>query len=177
MTYSWSPFDIESALNGTLVGVGGSTTPDDISKVAGKLSVTTTSNKYKVVIDGKTAIVDKEGNLLSCTPAGSFVASQKFKLATTTLTETVGNSITRSRGQVPGHTNTAVISQLEARDHFAVQILNAMLMNAGNPVEFDDANIALYTRSAYRWAEGMMQAAANAREGQSTTPSTKVEVN
>ena len=60
------------------------------------------------------------------------------------------------------------VEGMEPRDHFAIQVLSAMLVHADHPESFDDATCLSYSTAAYRWAQAMMQAAANSRLGQST---------
>ena len=177
MTYTWSTFNISDALNGALVGVGGSTTPDDISKVAGSLVRTDKVTGYKVVINGKTAYLDNTGKVVQSVPSGAFTVNQQMYIATATIQETVGTTITRSEGAEQDYDANVSLTSMEPRDTFAIQILSAMLVHAGNPETFDDATISMYSRAAYRWAYGMMEAAANTRHGQALTPSTNITVN
>lgn len=164
MAYTWKDFNIVDAEAGALIGLGGSTDPADISKVAGRLQKTNVYTGMKVTIDGVSAYIDVEGKVKACVPSGAIAIDTPLKIATTQIREVVGNVYTRSEA-VEGYTNVVPLSTMEARDHFAVQVLNSMLVHAEHPEAFDDANIMLYCRSAYRWANAMMVAAANTRTG------------
>lgn len=59
--------------------------------------------------------------------------------------------------------STVLIDQLNARDHFAVQALRAMLEHAPDPSALSDSVMADYCDKAYRWAANMMSAAASTR--------------
>lgn len=178
MTYTWKGFDLNDALSGALVGIpttapaSGQTVDeniDDISKVAGNLVKTSGHSGQKVVINGKTAYLDTEGKVVYSVPSNAFALNTQFYLASSTIVETVGSAFTRTSTQETGFSQQVEITSLEARDSFAIQILSAMLVHAGNPETFDDANILMYTRAAYRWAQGMLNSAANARHGESET--------
>lgn len=178
MTYTWKEFNINDALAGMLVGIP-TTAPasgqtvneniDDISKVAGNLVKAEKYKEYKVVINGKTAYINNDGTVYASTPSDAYAVGTQFYLASATIVETVGNAFTRTSTQETGYGQTVEITSLEARDSFAIQILSAMLVHAGNPETFDDANIMMYTRASYRWAQGMLNSAANARHGESET--------
>lgn len=186
-TYTWSAFNLSDALSGILVGVpttppaqGQTTTEniDDISRVAGNLlSGQDGKTQYKVVINGKTAYLDQDGKVVSSIPSSAYATNTQMYLVTTAIVETIGSDVTRTRGQETGYSQTVDLTNMEPRDNFAIQILSAMLVHTKEPVSFDDGNITLYTRAAYRWAQSMLQSAADARHGQSTTPSTSVNVN
>ena len=182
MTYTWKEFNLSEAINGALVGIptvepqpGGTIDEDipDISKVAGKLVKTDVNSKYKVVINGGTIYFNAEGWVISSTPT----PQQQMYIATAVISSTVGTVITRSDGGETGYDDQVTLSVMEPRDSFAIQILSAMLVHAGNPETFDDASIRMYSDAAYRWAQGMMDAAANTRHGQSITPSTNININ
>lgn len=186
MEYKWIDFDLDVAKSGTLVGIPTITLEpdasnieyiDDISKVAGVLMATDKYKGNKVVINGKTAYLSDDGKVISSVPSNAYAVGTQMYLATATIVEVVGNAITRSASEETGYDQTTVLANMEPRDHFAIQILSAMLVHAGNPEAFDDASIMLYSRASYRWAQGMMNAAANTRHGESTTPSTNININ
>lgn len=177
MTYTWKSFNLSDALNGALVGMptgapqpGGTSSEDitDISKVAGNLSKTDVNSRYKLVINGKTAVLDAEGTVVSSIPSGSYTQGTQMYIATAVITSTVGTTVTRSEGSETEYDDQVTLSVMEPRDEFAIRILSSMLVHAGKPETFDDANIRMFSNAAYRWAQGMMDAAANTRHGHSS---------
>jgi hypothetical protein len=177
MTYTWSDFNLQDALSGTLVGFEQSGTDYDLSETG---ILTGSEPVFTVKIKGYTIRVDNEGVVTGVTPANSAWLNRQLRMVTADMGDTgaVGGAITRSSGSSgAGHDNVAILTNIEPRDQFAVQVLNAMLIHTEHPEAFDDAKCLMYSRSAYRWAQAMMIAAADSREGQSTTPSTGVDVN
>lgn len=176
MTYTWTTFDLDSALSGTLVGFQ-QTDSYDLSCTGNLVGP---GPVYTVKFLGYTLKVLSDGTVNKVTPANATWLNQTLKMVTADMGSTgaVGGNITRSSGASgEGHDNVAVLTNIEPRDQFAVQVLNAMLIHADHPESFDDAKCLMYSRAAYRWAQAMMIAAADSREGQSTTPSTAVDVN
>jgi hypothetical protein len=177
MTYTWnSTFSLEDALSGVLVGFQ-KTNDWDLSET-GLLEFV--GSRYQVYINGYKLYVENTGKVVECKPANSSYLNQTLKMVTADMGDTgaVGGAITRSSGSSgTGHDDQAILTNIEPRDQFAVQVLNAMLIHTEHPEAFDDAKCLMYSRAAYRWAQAMMIAAADSREGQSTTPSTGVDVN
>lgn len=176
MTYTWSTFKISEALAGALVGFQ-QTETYDLSKT-GTIINEGKSGQYKIIIDGITMVVDMTGVVLSTNPVSNYVG-MSLKIVKTEMGDngSVGSSVARTRGSSgEGHNATAVLSTIEPRDHFAMNVLNAMLVHMDKPETKDDATMLMFSRSAYKWAQAMMIAAADSREGQSTTPSTAVDV-
>lgn len=181
MTYSWITFNIVDALAGTLVGFQNSdpTKDYDLSKTGILEATGYSETPGKVIIDGRELVVDETGVVVRSTPSSTYVG-QTLRMVTADMGDTgsVGGAITRSSGSSgTGHDNVAILTNIEPRDQFAVQVLNAMLIHADHPESYSDALMLKYSRAAYRWAQAMMIAAADSREGQSTTPSTQVDVN
>ena len=187
MKYTWIDFDLAEAIRGALVGIpetepqpGGTIDEDikDISKVAGNLSQTDKNSRYKVVISGQTAYIDADGTVVSSTPSSAYIKGTQMYIATATIEPVVGSTITRSDGAEEEYDANVTLTNMEPRDTFAIQILSAMLVHSGKPETFDDANIKMYASAAYRWAQGMMDVAANTRHGQSesTSPSAPINV-
>ena len=179
MTYNWISFNLQDALAGTLVGFR-QTDAYDLSKT-GNLTIdgTWSSPPYKVVIEGVTLRISGDGEIVSSSPTSAYVG-QTLQMVTAEMGSegSVGSSVTRSAGSSgEGHTATAVISTMEPRDHFAMNVLNSMLVHMENPEAKDDATMLMYSRAAYKWAQAMMIAAADSREGESTTPSHAVDIN
>ncbi len=176
MTYTWTTFDLDSALSGTLVGFQ-QTDSYDLSCTGNLVGP---GPVYTVKFLGYTLKVLSDGTVNKVTPANATWLNQTLKMVTADMGSTgaVGGNVTRSSGSSgTGYNDVAVLTNIEPRDQFAVQVLNAMLIHADHPESFDDAKCLMYSRAAYRWAQAMMIAAADSREGQSTTPSTAVDVN
>lgn len=178
MTYTWTQFKITEALAGALVGFQ-QEAAYDLSKT-GKVEYKHRPGpgQYEIVIDGITMAIDMTGTVISTIPASAYVGQRLMAVKAEMGDEgAVGSSITRTRGSSgEGRDATAVLSTMEPRDHFAINALNAMLVHMNKPETKDDATMLMISRAAYRWAQAMMIAAADSREGQSTTPSTSVDV-
>lgn len=180
MEYDWIEFKLNDALAGTLVGFKQSKTYD--LSYTGELKGP--GPIYKLAIGGYNLKVDQTGVVKEVTPSTDLSSKwvDKALQMVRTLMDTdsaVGSSVTRSSGSSgEGHSATAVLSTMEPRDHFAMNVLNAMLVHMESPEAKDDATMLKYSRAAYRWAQAMMIAAADSREGtsESTTPSTSVDV-
>jgi hypothetical protein len=167
---------LEDALSGVLVGFQ-KTNDWDLSET-GLLEFV--GSRYQVYINGYRLYVENTGKVVECKPANSSYLNQTLKMVTADMGNegAVGGAITRSSGSSgAGHDDQAILTNIEPRDQFAVQVLNAMLIHTEHPEAFDDAKCLMYSRAAYRWAQAMMISAADSREGQSTTPSTGVDVN
>lgn len=177
MTYTWnSTFSLEDALSGVLVGFQ-KTNDWDLSET-GLLEFV--GSRYQVYINGYKLYVENTGKVVECKPANSNYLNHTLQMVTADMGDegAVGGAITRSSGSSgTGHDDQAILTNIEPRDQFAVQVLNAMLIHTEHPEAFDDARCLMYSRAAYRWAQAMMISAADSREGQSTTPSTGVDVN
>jgi len=176
MTYTWTTFNLSDALSGTLVGFQQTNSYD--------LSCTGTlvgpGPAYTVKFLGYILRVNEDGVVTKVNPENASWLNQTLQMVTAAMGDTaaVGSTTRRASGASDEHHNdVAVLNNIEPRDQFAVQVLNAMLIHADHPESFDDAKCLMYSRAAYRWAQAMMIAAADSREGQSTTPSTTVDVN
>ena len=178
MTYNWTTFNLQDALSGTLVGFR-QTNEYDLSKTGVFERNMNKVPNYKVVIGGVVLGVNKEGVVETSQPTSAYIG-QTLQMVRAEMGQygAVGRSLTRTYGPSgEGHDDVAVLANIEPRDQFAIQALNAMLIHTDHPESFDDAKCLMYSRAAYRWAQAMMIAAADSREGQSTTPSTTVDVN
>lgn len=71
---------------------------------------------------------------------------------------TTGSSTTISADD-----SQVTVSSLNARDHFAMQALEAILTNINNPTEVSSSVMANYCNAAYEWAAHMMSASASSR--------------
>lgn len=143
-------------------------------KLTGKLTASgAPAMAGQVTIDGHELLVDGNGLVIKSTPSSSYLG-QTLRMVTTDMGDEggVGGSVTRADG------SSSYVSSMEPRDYFAMNALNAMLINMESPESKDDATCLMYSRAAYRWAQAMMIAAADSREGTSTSSSstTTVEV-
>jgi len=179
MTYNWTTFNLQDALSGTLVGFR-QTNEYDLSKTGVFERYDAEGYPpYRVMMDGLTLRLNKEGVVLMSQPTSAYIG-QTLQMVRAEMGQygAVGRSLTRSSGSSgEGHNNVAVLANIEPRDQFAVQVLNAILIHTDHPESFDDAKCLMYSRAAYRWAQAMMIAAADSRDGESTTQSTAVDVN
>lgn len=178
MTYNWTTFNLQDALSGTLVGFR-QTNEYDLSKTGVFERNMNKVPNYKVVIGGVVLGVNKNGVIETSQPTSAYIG-QTLQMVTAEMGDygAVGHSLTRSSGSSgEGFNDVAVLANIEPRDQFAVQVLNAILIHTDHPESFDDAKCLMYSRAAYRWAQAMMIAAADSRDGESTTQSTAVDVN
>ena len=166
MTYNWGDFLLLNALAGTPVGFRVEGKDYDLSNT-GILSGL--APVYTVKINGHTLTVDKTGLVTKVVPYNSW-QGQTLQMVTAVMGDegAVGGTVRRAAGATEGHDANVSLTVMEPRDHFAIQVLNAMLVHAEHPETFDDATCLSYSTAAYRWAQAMMQAAANSRLGQST---------
>lgn len=178
MTYNWKTFSLQDAIAGAVVGFQ-QTESYDLSMTGKLIKDTKTIPYYKAIIAGITFIVDESGKVISSTPTTEYTDEYlKIVVATMGSDAAVGTTVTRSAGSSgEGHTATAVLSTMEPRDHFAMNVLNAMLHHMEIPEAKDDATMLMFSRAAYKWAQAMMIAAADSREGTSSTPGTQTSVN
>ena len=175
MTYNWGDFLLLNALAGTPVGFRVEGKDYDLSNT-GILSGM--APEYTVKINGHTLTVDKTGLVTKVVPYNSW-QGQTLQMVTAVMGDegAVGGTVRRAAGATEGHDANVSLTVMEPRDHFAIQVLSAMLVHAEHPETFDDATCLSYSTAAYRWAQAMMQAAANSRLGQSTQEPTEVDVN
>lgn len=165
-TYSWLAFDRNVAVEGTLVGFK-QTNPADLS-LTGHLTVNPSDDKYfdsyKVVILGYTLWIDDNGAVTKVFPDdGKFSNGQTLQMVVCTMKTTYGTQQAITRAVSDDCETTANVQALEPRDQFALQALTAILRGLDHPEAFADASILHVCQSAYRWAQGMMIAAADAR--------------
>lgn len=178
MTYNWNTFVLEEALAGAVVGFQ-QTNAYDLSMTGKLIKDTNRIPNFKVNIAGTIFYVNENGKVVSSIPTSDYVG-RSLEIVTAVMGDegSIGTSVTRSGGSSgEGRSATAVLSTMEPRDHFAMNVLNAMLIHAEQPQTFDDATMLMYSRAAYKWAQAMMIAAADSREGESTTPSHAVDIN
>lgn len=172
--YAWTDFDLAKALGGAVVGFQSETLYD--WTYTGKLTETPSTEyqyaKYKTVIRGNSIYVDDSGlvkKIIGSGIAGVTVGVSLLKMPTVVLGEdsALGGDVTRSSGEggSEGYTANVNMTTMEPRDQFAMSVLNSMLVHADHPEDFDDTTMMRFSRSAYRWAQAMMIAAADSRYG------------
>lgn len=128
--------------------------------------------KFFVVIQGENYTFDKFGRCLQNINYTAFLGTVQN---TNTVAGDVVNSSTTTtitRGMTPEgeEWNTTVsgegqttVSNLSARDHFAIHALRGMLNKIDDPSELSDSEINHYCSAAYQWAANMMTVAAESR--------------
>lgn len=165
-------FDRSTAINGVLVGFRQSDATD--LTYTGRLSLTENDlyyNSYSVIMLGVVLIVDDTGTVTKVTPSNNPYSDVLYEgntlqmvICTTETTYGTKQSVTRAATDGEDTSKTSVdIANLEPRDQFAMQALVAILRGLDRPECYDDANILVVCQAAYRWAQGMMCACADAR--------------
>lgn len=166
-TYSWLSFNLQTALAGTLVGLPDSDTDsENIGKKTGILRRTSSNSytRYTVTIDGDDYYIGESGLVVSCSDPSKVGTNKYLKMCIVKLAATSGSQQSLTRGEEAGYKSTISLANLEVRDTFAVYALQSLLSHCeGNPIYYDDANILSVCAASYRWAQGMMQASADAR--------------
>lgn len=177
-TYIWDLFDLQKVLLGALIGFKvdeqGYILPDaaedfaywDVSKCS-KIIVDNDKqavSNYKVLIEGTTYWLDANGKVVYSLDTAR-IGSHVF-MVTANLVYTEGTTQRRTRGAASVTPSESIVnlSSLEPRDSFAIQILQGFLSKHEQPEGYDDASILSTCSSAYKWAQGMMQASANFRK-------------
>lgn len=158
-SYDWSTFDLDAALNGLLVGIQNAGEADDIL-LTGKLERNSSDPglPYRVVLRGTLCYCNSTG--LTYCPTDDTLDNQQLKNVKVVLDQTNTNVITRSSGTT---TQSMTISSANPRDEFAMEVLNAIIQKQDNPQEYDDGSMLRTAQLAYRWANAMMEAAADNR--------------
>lgn len=173
--YDWATetgFDPAEDMTGALVGFENASAGYDLSETG--IIVRQKDYSYQVVINGVTLKVTKSGLVYDSIPAGSSYIGQTLKTVTAEMGSgtAVGEAITRSGGaEDQDHSANVNVMAIEPRDSFAMQIMNAILIHADHPEGFSDEKWLYYARAAYKGAQAMMIAAADARHGQTLNPS------
>lgn len=170
-TYSWSAFDLNEALKGTLVGLHDVTDDSNFSKT-GTLERDTKypTAQYRATIRGESVWCDAGGKIAVGTIQGSNVSGQTLELATAVLEQPQTVIETRSGD------HTATLSSMTPRDQFATEIINSIITHLPDAPNLDDGAMLVAARNAYRWAQAMMLAAYDYRQDDqtSTDPSTSI---
>lgn len=160
-TYTWSSFNEEDAKIGLRVGF--QQTDDYDLSMTGILSEARRYTKYQTVIDGRTLYINDEGLVKKTVPSSSF-EGRTVQIVTCEMKTSYGTSQAITRGVSGGSEEVATLDAMEPRDQFAIYAMMGIMRHLElNPAEMDDANILFNCRAAYRWAQGMMIASADAR--------------
>lgn len=158
--YSWEPFSLDAAVSGTMVGIQNVLDDKDLLMTGrAEIIYDNPQYRYRVSLGGKTCYFDTGGLIVSCPDDNNLVNTQ-LMLIKVELTQTNTNVITRSSG---GTTQSMTISSANPRDEFAMEVLNAIIQKQDNPQGFDDGSMLRTAQLAYRWANAMMEAAADNR--------------
>lgn len=170
-TYSWSAFDLNEALKGTLVGLHDVTDDSNFGKT-GTLERDTKypTAQYRATIRGESVWCDADGKIAVGTIQGANVAGETLQLATAVLEQPQTVIETRSGD------HTATLSSMTPRDQFATEIINSIITHLPDAPNLDDGAMLVAARNAYRWAQAMMLAAYDYRQDDqtSTDPSTSI---
>lgn len=160
ITYKITPFNLTKALQGTPVTLAAETsgtTDFDVKTQAGILTTTAENGRYLITVNNVLYEVNSYGESMNVSP------SVQFHMVESTLPTSYGTSQTMTRGVDTDESDVADLSSMEPRDQFAIHAMNAMIRNIEHPENANDATIMLYSKAAYRWAQGMMIASADAR--------------
>lgn len=160
ITYKITPFNLAKALQGTPVTLEAETsgtTDFDVKTQAGILTTTAVNGRYLITVNNVLYEVNAYGESMNVSP------SVQFHMVESTLPTSYGTSQTMTRGVSTDESDVADLSSMEPRDQFAIHAMNAMIRNIEHPENANDATIMLYSKAAYRWAQGMMIASADAR--------------
>lgn len=169
-TYNWKNFDLNEALNGTLVGFKNLDSPYDLTQTGILVKDEKVTNPpYWVSICGVILRVNSKGKVLSSVPSSDDYINKTLQMVTLNMgeDEAIGGNVTRSSGSggAEGYTGVVNLTAVEPRDQFAINILTALINKAQSPETFSDATMMHYSRLAYRFAQAMMIAAADSRYG------------
>jgi len=173
MALNYNTFNLQIALAGTPVGIpnpAAAVNTDEEAKFTGILNYIPSGGRtsYMTEINGSTIYVDNTGLVKSCSPDNTnFVPdSTQLYIVEDTLVQTIGSSENETDKTRQDYNTTVNLSTMQPRDYFANQVLGMLIQKMDKPEAVSDAKILFFCRAAYRWANGMMVAAANARYGE-----------
>ena len=109
-------------------------------------SSNTNSRGYKLMLGVMADSVSTIGNTVDTTTTGG--TTRNGTGDSTTISDVAGQS---------------VVDSLNARDHFAVQALKAMMEKVADPASLSNNEMNFYCQQAYQWAANMMTVAASSR--------------
>lgn len=184
MALNYNTFNLQIALAGTPVGIPNPTAAvntDEEAKFTGILNYIPSGGmtSYMTEINGSTIYVDNTGLVKSCSPDNTnFVPdTTTLFLVEDTLVQTIGSSENETDKTRQDYNTTVNLSTMQPRDYFANQVLGMLIQKMDKPEAVSDAKILFFCRAAYRWANGMMVAAANARYGEYNGGGSSGEIN
>ena len=151
-------FDYSKAAGGALVGL---VAEDGTIIDAGAFVQSDTLGTHSVTIKGQTLSFNADGK---CTTAGEYYG-MTLSIVEAELKPTQDNLATGAGGS-----SSVSIDALNPRDHFAITALQGIFQYLRSPHEMSDANMLYYSKIAYKWAQAMLVASADARKdaGEST---------
>lgn len=160
-------FDYSKAAGGALVGL---VAEDGTLIDSGAFVQSDTLGTHSVTIKGQTLSFNADGK---CTTAGEYYG-MTLSIVEAELKPTQDNLATRAGGS-----SSISIDALNPRDHFAITALQGIFQYLRSPHEMSDANMLYYSKIAYKWAQAMLVASADARKdaGESTGGSSEVSIN
>lgn len=163
-TYTWSDFNTDIACNGMRVGFQ-QTESSDLSMTGILIPDKTFSlASHKAVINGRSLWINNFGQVVEAVPDAPVTFVGRYvKMVTCEMATSYGTSQAITRGVGNDAEKVATLSSMEPRDQFALCAMQAIMHSLDEPQNLDDANILFYCRAAYRWAQGMMIASADAR--------------
>lgn len=151
------PFDLGKALNGspvTFVSKAENLPPGSmIANVTGTL--VKDGGFYKTTISGVDFTVDEKGANMD---TKSLFTQLYLVRSTMGFTRGTSQGWNHDEGVDPGS-----IASLEPRDQFALAIMQAIVSKMPNATSVEDSTILQHSYAAYRWAQGLMIAAADQR--------------
>ena len=145
-------FDYRKAAGGALVGLA-----SDNGTIIdyGAFVQSDTLGTHSVIINGQKLSFSSDGK---CTTAGECYG-KTLKIVEAELKPTQDNEAIRV-----GEETSIAIDALNPRDHFASIALQGIFKYLSNPHEMSDANMLYYSKVAYKWAQAMLVASADARK-------------
>lgn len=169
-TYNWSSaFDSRKAIEGESIGIKIAGNDGDLSYM-GEVKQAYPDGTLKVSIRGNDVICSSSGVITSSPADASLVNKQLLNLSAIIDHPTTIEQTRSSEG-------TAKMTSTTPRDEFAMQVLNAIIHHTEDAQDLDDATMLKSATYAYRWAQAMMQAAADYRKSDTDTnpdPSTDI---
>ncbi len=164
-------FDLESALQGNLVGY--TITADDGTTImhTGTLRapIGVVFGDYGAVYavkDGTMELLfDRQGNCVS----PEYKDKVQLHNVTATMPEYEDNKVV-TRGETS--VETATINSVRPIDQFAIAIIQSLLQKMDRPQEMSESDILKWSAVAYRWAEGMFAIATSYRTANDSMVST-----
>lgn len=167
-----SEFKLSEALNGASIGwtdTGGlSGTLTEYVLNFKQYTQSQSSYKYSGQVGKSTYYFDKDGKCVDGNPVHNLF------MVLADIKETQGTDASRGDGS---SAETIDVNTMQPREYFACYALQGILGHFPEPLLLDDAQITQISSMAFRIAQGMLAAAADARAATSTTPpSGEVEV-